>query len=130
MKRPARKTIPLRVKREVLARQGGRCSCGCNQAVGLTRKRDDTDWDHSPALWSREVDEAGTDYIPAQNDPRYINARRTGCHREKTSGRAATSAGSDVNGYWKNRRLRGELKGRPKRRWPSREIPSRPFARK
>jgi hypothetical protein len=52
---------------------------------------------------------------------------KTPCSHEKTHGTKATSAGSDAHARAKVRRLSGQTKGRPKRKWPSSKIPSRPF---
>lgn len=48
-------------------------------------------------------------------------------HSKQTNGTKATSYGSDKHAIAKVRRLRGELKPKPKRTWPSRDIPSRQF---
>jgi hypothetical protein len=59
---PRRKPIPDRVKVQVLLR-----------ALGKTLSR--IDWSHEPALQLRAINDAGTDYKPAQLDPNYIEIR-------------------------------------------------------
>jgi hypothetical protein len=60
------------------------------------------EFDHEPALCHRDYDTAAGDFIPPQNDPRYIVARKKAEHLEKTTGRkpgaerTATTRGSDV----------------------------------
>lgn len=125
--RPARKNIPMAVKREVATRQGGICQCGCGTAIAWPEGDKCTvEFDHMPALRLREINRAGTDYIPAQNDSDYIVARCTESHLIKTSGSGATTAGTDIGAIKKERR-RGRPP-RPKTNWPKgQKIPSRPF---
>lgn len=123
--RPKRRDIPRRVKAVVVERQGGRCKCGCNQIVS-EMPRTNTHFDHEPALILREVDAMGLDYIPAQHDPKYIDARCPRSHKIKTSGSGATTAGTDIGKMKKeNRRARAIAeRDKPKpNRWSSRGFP-------
>lgn len=52
------------------------------------------------------------------------------CAHEKTYGTKATTAGSDAHARAKTRRMTGQTKPKPKRKWPSRPMQSRPFKRK
>ena len=80
--RDYRKPIPARVKQAVIARE--------------------FDFDHDPALVRRDYDTGAGDFIPPQNDPRHIIARRKAEHLEKTIGRkqgaerTVSTRGSDV----------------------------------
>lgn len=115
--RPKRRAIPVAVKRAILERQGAECICGCGQPVSWQTKSD-THFDHEPALRLRAINADGTDYIPAQHDPRYIDARCPESHHAKTHGTGASTAGSDV-GKIKKERKRNRA---PKRK---RKIPPR-----
>lgn len=121
MKRPKRKPIPKWVKDLVLARQKN-CCAECGEALGF-----DTEYDHRPSILMRPVNEAGTDYIPPQNDPEATEALHKACHLKRTVGRipgalrTITTKGSDAH-------LRGKfnkLEGRTVKL--KRKIPSRPF---
>jgi hypothetical protein len=132
-----RKPIPNRVKLEVIARE--------------------FDFDHDPALVNRDYDTEAGDFIPPQNDPKKITARRKAEHAKKNYGRepgaekTVTTRGSDVGeaarmkdilasdaihqarlaskagDYTKAAELLATGRARKKR--PKRKIPSRPFAR-
>lgn len=162
--RPKRKHIPIAVKREVAERQNGICRCGCGfefAAFNLHTMRWETlrgatvHFDHDPALRLRDVNRRRTDYIPPQNDPKYLVARCVASHKIKTIGagtsRKRSMAGTDIGKITKERgrsrvaaakRLRRVseaakanmgLSGPQKRnganggQWVSRKIPSRPF---
>jgi hypothetical protein len=77
-----RKTIAAKVKQAVIARE--------------------FDFDHDPALVNRDYDTEAGDFIPPQNDPKHIIARRKAEHLEKTIGRkegaekTVSTRGSDV----------------------------------
>jgi hypothetical protein len=118
--RPKRRAIPVRSKRTVVDRQGGLCICGCGQAVS-EKPMTGTHFDHEPALRLRDVNDDGTDYIPPQGHPDFIDARCRPSHKVKTSGasRAAGTAGTDI-GKIKKERKRLKRAGRPKRKWQSR----------
>jgi hypothetical protein len=129
MKRPKRKTIPLGVKRMVLTRQGGYCP-ECGEVL-----RNDTEYDHRPAIILRQVNAAGDDYDPPQNDPDHIEALHKSCHLRRTVGRVVgaaktvTTKGSDAGLAAKFRRLERPIK--TKRKWPSGpKMQSRPFPKK
>lgn len=155
--RPKRKHIPIAAKREVSTRQGDGCKCGCGRMVrgwtmGTQREVWGTGihWDHEPALRLRDVNRKGTDYIPRQNDPKYLVARCAESHKIKTIGagtsRKRSMAGTDIGKITKERgRVRAAaakpsrpvprasrgVKGAsgPQKRpqWVSRKIQSRPF---
>lgn len=125
MKRPKRKRIPVAVRKMVCSRQSWLCPCGCGQVVYYETKSN-TEFDHEPALALRDVNEAGTDYVPPQLDPDYIVARCPDSHLIKTSGSGATTAGTDIGKIKKQRkREKAMMPQRFKRR-----IPSRPFRRR
>ena len=125
MKRPKRKAIPQWVKSYVNTAQRGRC-LECGDLLGP-----DKQFDHRPALILRKINEDGTDYIPPQNDPHFIEALHDRCHLERTTGRkrdaerTVTTKGSDIYLKAKFDRLEGRTKKRP-----TRKIPSRPFPKK
>lgn len=95
-------------------------------------------WDHFPALGLRVVDEATGELVPHPNDPAFIRPMRNGAHLIKTSGTPATTAGSDIHGIAKAKRLSREqeefrarlLKREPgQKRKPKGTMPSRPFSK-
>lgn len=143
--RPRRKAIPDGVKLKVVVRQVGRCK-DCN---GKLAELECVEFDHRPAIINREVNEAWTDYVPAQLDPEYIFARCGDCHDKRTNGpggeKRITTAGSDKHIRDKTKALqeqqaefrrsllakdRGEEPPKPKKpkyQWPKRKMESRPF---
>jgi len=125
MKRPKRKAIPPKIRRDVLSRQDRRCAaCG-------TELWEDIEYDHRPPIIMRAVNVEGTDYHPPQNDPDYIEALHKACHLKRTVGRipgaerTITVKGSDTWLAAKFRKIEG--KNKPKRKA---KIPSRPFPKK
>lgn len=121
--RPKRKAIPKSVKIAVLSRQNHHCAeCKVIFIVGEA-----IEYDHRPALWTREVHESGTDYAPPQNDPSYIDGLHKPCHLKRTVGRlpdaekTVTTKGSDAWVKAKFQRLERETTKRKAK------IPSRPF---
>lgn len=138
--RPKRKHIPIAAKREVSARQGDMCQCGCLQSVRDWKYNQQRErcgeiwragihWDHDPALALRDVNRRRTDYIPPQNDPIYLVARCVASHKIKTIGagtsRKRSMAGTDIGKITKERgrvraaaakpvRPASRLTGRPK----------------
>jgi Mg-chelatase subunit ChlI len=132
-----RKPIPNKVKLEVIARE--------------------FDFDHDPALVNRDYDTEAGDFIPRQNDPKKITARRKAEHAKKTYGRepgaekTVTTRGSDVGEAARTKDIRASeaihqatlaskagdytkaaellAAGRERKKRPQRRIPSRPFAR-
>lgn len=130
MKRPKRKAISKGLKDRRRAAQGGLC-VECGLPLG-----DDIRADHRPPLWQREVNADGTDYIPAQLDPDFIQILHPKCHDRLTFGRAidaektVTILGSDVWVKKKFDRLEGRTKPRPKTRWPKRKLEGRPFPKR
>lgn len=87
-------------------------------------------YDHRPTLESREVNRAGTDFIPPQNDPKFLDALSREEHALRTFGTKATSLNSDAHSRAKIRRLRGENKPKPKRAWPARKMQGRAFEKR
>ncbi len=77
-----RVAIPARVKVDVVIRQKGKCSCGCNKPLS---NLDETRFDHDPPLALRARNANGTNYDPSANDPRFIFAMRIRCHDRKTN---------------------------------------------
>lgn len=69
---PKRKPVPDRVKVQALLRM-----------LGLAGKT--IEWSHEPALALRAINDDGTDYKPAQLDPRYIVARERAKHARLTN---------------------------------------------
>lgn len=90
-----RKAIPLGVKLNA-----------CLILLGFTDEQiaGGIEWDHDPALAIRALDEHGNLHPPA-NDPHYIRPLTKPAHAEKTRGRGATTAGSDVGRAAKLKRL-------------------------
>lgn len=129
--RPIRKAIPKNIKVVVRLFQNG--LCGCRKRCGVKLPPDGkglVEYQHEPALALRAVSWDGSDYEPPQHDPRYIFAELKDCHKTETyhPRSKATSLGSDRHAIDKTRRLRGELKPRPKKKWPAgRKIAPRPF---
>lgn len=105
----------------MIARQNGRCACGCGD---LSDDDIDIQIDHLPALWLRQYDEATRTYTPAANDPDYMQAMNWWCHLRKTSGSGATTRGTDVGEYARQRR-RERTDKKLKRKIPSRPFPKR-----
>jgi hypothetical protein len=73
------------------------------------------EWDHFRALG-----------LGGTHDYLNIEAVHAECHRQKTFGAAATTAGSDIGKIAKTRRLEklrlGTAKAKPKRKWPKRKM--------
>jgi 5-methylcytosine-specific restriction endonuclease McrA len=111
--RPKRKAIPATIKIEVFLRQKGLCMECCNSI------EESAEYDHRPALILRPVNPAGTDYMPRQLDPDYIEALHGECHQKRTTGRkpgaerTITTKGSDIHLAKKFRQL--ERGPKPKR---------------
>ncbi len=118
--RPRRKAIPYWIRQSVGTHQNWRCAV-CQVFLG-----DEIEFDHRPPLVMRPIRDDGSDYVPLQLDPRYIDALHPRCHLQRTVGRkpdaekTVTTKGSDAWAAKKFRRLEN-----PKRRRA--KIPSRPF---
>lgn len=69
------------------------------------------EWDHQPALALRVVDPESGELVPHPNDPRHLRPLRKAEHAEKTRGRGATTAGSDVGNAAKVKRLERDPRG-------------------
>lgn len=78
--------------------------------------------DHDPPLELRGWDAVFLDTIPASNDPAHMFGMTPECHRRKTNHPVGphTTLNSDRHAIDKNRRLRGEVQERSKKKWPSR----------
>lgn len=122
--RPKRKNIPDRIKRVVVERQGGLCLCGCWRPVHWRKHKTTTRFDHTPGIFLRTVNAAGTDYVPPQLYPDYIVARCVESDENLRSGgkSRATTAGRQTNANAKQRKR--EKPPEPKRAWGSRPLRS------
>lgn len=143
--RPRRKTIPDRLKLEIVLRQDGKCK-DCGKRLGELK---DIQIDHRPSLINRNLSEDKSDYDPPQLDIEFLNALHIHCHDIRTNGiggeRRITTAGSDKHIRDKTKALqeqqaeyrrnllakdRGEEPPKPKKakyQWPKRKMESRPF---
>jgi hypothetical protein len=110
--RPKRKKIPLAVKLAA-------CERKLCELLGCER----IEYNHEPALIFRDVTPDGKDYVPAQNDPAYIDPISAEAHSRHTNGTAATSYGSVKHGAAKVKRIRGETKQGPVKKIPQRANP-------
>lgn len=141
--RPKRKQPPLGVKatvlRRALDRQGAGPLGGIARVVRLPLYQEvpaleamlrevlgteRIQYDHRPPLADRDVNAEGTDYIPPQLDPEYIEAVSVEEHGRRTNGTKATTLNSDTHRRKKLRSLTGQNKPRPKRKIPSRPLRS------
>jgi hypothetical protein len=95
--RPKRKAIPDKVKLLSVLRYDGKCP-HCKERLGELAG---LNFDHRPAIINRDVNDAGTDYVPAQLDPEYIEPTHIDCHKVRTFGlggeKRVTTAGSDIH---------------------------------
>ena len=96
---------------ELMLRQDGKCRCGVKLIKG------NYIIEHSTPLAL-----GGLDVL----ENKYLNCKE--CADKKTHGgkSKATTAGTDIANIWKVKRLRGEVKGRPKTKWPIRKMESGP----
>lgn len=123
MRRPRRKAIPQATQITILVRQSGVCAACGNALDGSV------EFDHRPALISRQVNEDKTDYEPPQLDIDFIEAVHADCHQQRTTGRKAgaertvTTKGSDI---WLKKKF-ARLEKPPRRKH---KIRSRPFPNK
>ncbi|WP_449411041.1 hypothetical protein [Methylobacterium komagatae] len=103
--RPKRKAIPDAVKLRAVLRVEGRCQ-QCGERLG---DLSGLQFDHRPALVNRPVSDDGSDYVPAQLDPEYIEPLHLKCHDTRTNGpggeKRITTAGSDKHVAAKTKRL-------------------------
>ncbi len=113
-----RVAVPARVKVDIVIRQGGRCSCGCNKPLSCL---DETEFDHDPPLALRAINADHTDTEPPANDARYIKAMRKACHHAKTNGPRGphTSLDSDKHAIAHTDRLKAKHMGFWQRKSPS-----------
>lgn len=96
-----RKPIPNNVKLAVLIRQHCRSTDG-KRFLCMDALEGRIQFDHDPALVTRDYDTEARDFIPPQHSIAHIYAKRDGQHLEKTTGRkegaekTVTTRGSDV----------------------------------
>lgn len=87
------------------------------------KSTDEIQWDHRHPV-----------ALGGEHDCTNIEACHVACHRKKTFGAGATTAGSDIGNISKARRLEkrrlGTEKPKLKKAWPSKPIPSRPFPKR
>lgn len=116
----ARRRFGVVQKLEIMARQA-RCPL-CGERLGAL---DNLDWDHIVPLG-----------LGGADAPENMQAAHRQCHRVKTSGNPATSAGSDIHAIAKTKRLSADqeafrrqvlAKEPGRQRAKSSPIPSRPF---
>lgn len=114
-----RKEIPKKLRAVLALRHNGLCSCGCG-----ARLMPGFHIQHDPPLELRLWDEATQDTIPRANDPNYMFPMTSTCHVRVTNHPIGphTVLNSDRHAIDKNRRLRGEVKGKPKRDWGKRPM--------
>lgn len=124
--RPKRKAIPDAVKLRAVLRVEGRCR-QCGERLG---DLSGLQFDHRPAIINRPVNEDGTDYVPAQLDPEFIEPLHIDCHDIRTNGpggeKRITTAGSDKHVAAKTKRL-AEQRMAPPREEAEEPAPS-PFS--
>jgi hypothetical protein len=95
-----RRNIPVWVKLQSLWRAVAKGLLPDPREVEINCR--DLEFDHDPALAHRDYDLAAHDFMPAQNDPDYIEARIGNDHDYKTFGRkpdadkTVTTRGSDI----------------------------------
>lgn len=126
MSRSARKRVPDRVKLiAALARFG--------------LKIEQVQFDHSPPLALRPINPETGDTIPPANDPVFIQMLTIDEHRVKTTGKPATTAGSDIHAIARVKRLSSQQEAFRQRLLakepcePQRKvskIPTRPFPKR
>lgn len=115
--RPARKFIPIGIRLQA-----------CLYMLGFDPVNEKIEWDHFPAIGLRALNADGTDYEPAQLDPRFIRPMRKADHQIKTSGRKgeskfSSSGNGDTSRVAKAKRILEETEKRL--RMPSRECGQR-----
>lgn len=122
-----RKAIPKKLRAVTALRQDGfchsgvqtRCPCGQKLQPGFHMQ-------HFPPLEVRVWDEVAQDTMPPSNSPQHLFGMTPDCHRKATNHPVGphTVLNGDRHAIDKNRRLRGEVQGRPKTNWPSRSMRS------
>lgn len=114
-----RKSIPKKLRAEVALRQGGICSCGCGEKL-----QHNFHLQHDPPLDLRLWDDVAHDTIPPANSKDHLFGMTVPCHLRQTNHPLGphTTLNSDRHAIDKNRRLRGEVKGRPTKTWPKRSM--------
>jgi hypothetical protein len=142
---PKRRPLPDWVKWTVITQQKACCK-DCqwplqrpNEVLGNAAEAKCIEYDHRPPLSDRDTIPQIGDWWPPQHHPNYIDALCTDCHKKRTFGTKATTAGSDVHRRAKTRRIHKQIaehaermddkrrsrKRKPRSRWPSRKIASR-----
>lgn len=114
-----RKAIPKLTRALVALRQHGICACGCGE-----RLMPGFHIDHQPALELRMWDDVAQDTIPPANDMDYMFGLIPLHHLKKTTHPRGphTTLDSDIHAIAKGRRIRGEVKEKPKTDWPKRPM--------
>ena len=149
MPRLYRPYIPIKVRREVAIRQLKKVSepwwavghsaaplsyLLWDLAVRLSCKVEDLRLDHDPALATRRrlTLKGKIRYIPDANHPDFLIYRTKHGHHIKTNVRGDGAQYPDRVLIKRERKRREGVraKPKPKRKWPSKKIPSRPFRTK
>lgn len=81
--RPKKKAIPNKLKLQIYIAHGGRCARTGEKLGHYLR---DVEYNHTPPVAVRPVNAAGTDYIPPQLDPNYIEPLKPSVHKVETNG--------------------------------------------
>lgn len=120
--RPKRRAIPIATKREVCARHGGLCVCGCGQTVS-EKSRSDTIFDHVPPIRIRNISVDGKDYDPHQHSAAHIDAICKAESDRRTFRRRGISF-SDAVEIKRERKREKRRAGivKPKKKWPKRKM--------
>lgn len=106
------RSLTIKEKLEIVVRQGGREPGG----ERLLPMMEGVEFDHQPALQRRRWIPEIQDTMPGSCDLNYIVALNKGTHGVKT-------AKVDQREIAKTKRLEGRTgQGKPKRRWPSKQI--------
>ena len=83
--RPKRKAIPEKLKLQIYLEHNGRCARTGEKLGHYLRE---VEYNHTPPIAVRPVNAYGTDYIPPQLDPRYIEPLKPAVHKAETNGEA------------------------------------------
>lgn len=142
MKEPPRKSIPDKLKLEIYLEHNGRCARTGKKLGHYSRQ---TEYNHNPPLKLRAINEDGTDYVPPQLDPAYIEPLMPSVHDAVTNGDDSLEKGHmlrkdyDKARISKTKRVReshGDFRKRQaskqcgQKRERSGKWPSRPFGKR
>src|SRR6478752_527081 len=111
--RARKRYTPGKQRQAILDRQGHKCPCGMALEPG------NYDIDHSTALVFDGTDTLSNKVALCHD-----------CHKRKTFGSKATTAGSDIHMAAKIRRLTAENKTKVRKAWASRKLISKPFPKR